>query len=139
MSKSRTSHNSWCQEPSCFEDPLVSPVIERIANVTKTEVKNSEYLQMLQYEPSELTKFSKMEISLKDTALGRHCSTMQRQLFASVATMSPQDRENLRVEIENCKDEEDENCKDEEDEAAHVELQVPGDDDGNEPTDEAAI
>ena len=72
---------------------------------------------------------------------------MQRQLFASVATMSPQDRENLRVEIENCKDEEDENCKDEEDEnckdeedeAAHVELQVPGDDDGNEPTDEAAI
>ena len=61
--------------------------------------------------------------------------------------MSPQDRENLRVEIENCKDEEDENCKDEvdeksedeEDEAAHVKLQVPGDDGGSEPTDEAAI
>ena len=53
--------------------------------------------------------------------------------------MSPQDRENLRVEIENCKDEEDENCKDEEDEAVHVELQVLGVDDGNETTDEAAI
>ena len=64
---------------------------------------------------------------------------MQMQLFASVATMSPQDRENLHVEIENCKDEEDENCKDEEDEAAHIELQVPGDDNGNEPTDEAVI
>ena len=72
---------------------------------------------------------------------------MQRQLFASVATMSLQDHENLRVEIENCKDEEFDNCKDEEDEesedeedaAAHVELQVPGDDGGNEPTDKAAI
>lgn len=56
VSESRTSHNSWCQEPSCFEDPLVSPVVERIANVTKTEVKNSEYLQMLQYEPGQYYK-----------------------------------------------------------------------------------
>ena len=64
---------------------------------------------------------------------------MQRQLFASVATMSPQERENLRVEIDNCKDVEDEESEDEEDADAHVELQGPGDDGGNEPTDEAAI
>ena len=35
--------------------------------------------------------------------------------------------------------EEDKKNEDEEDEAAHVELHVPGDDDGNEPTDEATI
>jgi prolyl 4-hydroxylase len=56
VSESRTSHNTWCQEPSCYEDPLVEPVIERIANVTKTEVKNSEYLQLLQYEPGQYYK-----------------------------------------------------------------------------------
>lgn len=53
VSESRTSHNTWCQEKSCFEDPLVVPVIERVANVTKTEVTNSEYLQLLQYEPGQ--------------------------------------------------------------------------------------
>ena len=52
VDESRTSHNTWCKE-GCFDDPLVSPVIERIANVTMTEVKNAEYLQMLQYEPDQ--------------------------------------------------------------------------------------
>jgi prolyl 4-hydroxylase len=56
VSESRTSHNTWCQEPSCYEDPLVEPVIERIANVTKTKVENSEYLQLLQYEPGQYYK-----------------------------------------------------------------------------------
>lgn len=56
VSESRTSHNTWCQEPSCYEDPLVSKVIERIANVTKTDVTNSEYLQLLQYEPGQYYK-----------------------------------------------------------------------------------
>ena len=72
-----------------------------------------------------------MEISLIDTALGRHRSTMKRQLFESVAAMSPQECENLRVKIAN--------YKDEENEAAHGELQVPLDDNGNEPMNEAAI
>lgn len=53
VSDSRTSHNTWCQEKSCFEDPVVVPVVERVANVTKTTVNNSEYLQMLQYEPGQ--------------------------------------------------------------------------------------
>lgn len=56
VSDSRTSHNTWCQEPSCYDDPLVKPVVERIANVTKTEVRNSEYLQLLQYEPGQYYK-----------------------------------------------------------------------------------
>jgi len=53
VSESRTSHNTWCQDPSCYQDPLVKPVIDRIAEVTKTSVKNSEYLQLLQYEPGQ--------------------------------------------------------------------------------------
>ena len=53
VSDSRTSHNTWCQEKSCYGDPLVAPVIDRIANVTKTKVENSEYLQLLQYEPGQ--------------------------------------------------------------------------------------
>jgi prolyl 4-hydroxylase len=32
---------------------LVAPVIARVASVSKTEVANSEYLQLLQYEPGQ--------------------------------------------------------------------------------------
>ncbi|KAL7551990.1 hypothetical protein ACHAWF_015200 [Thalassiosira exigua] len=53
VSESRTSHNTWCKDPSCVQDPLVVPVVERIANVTRTGIKNSEYLQLLQYEPGQ--------------------------------------------------------------------------------------
>jgi len=56
VSDSRTSHNTWCQEEKCFRDPLVAPVADRIANVTKTKVENSEYLQLLQYEPGQYYK-----------------------------------------------------------------------------------
>jgi prolyl 4-hydroxylase len=56
VSEARTSHNTWCQEKSCYEDPMVKPVIERIAEVSKTGVQNSEYLQLLQYEPSQYYK-----------------------------------------------------------------------------------
>lgn len=56
VSESRTSHNTWCQEPSCYEDPLVAPVVNRIANITGTKVENSEYLQLLQYEVGQYYK-----------------------------------------------------------------------------------
>ena len=56
VSDTRTSHNTWCQEPSCYQDPLVVPVIERIAEVSKTGIQNSEYLQLLQYEPNQYYK-----------------------------------------------------------------------------------
>ena len=60
-----------------------------------------------------------------------HHATMKSQLFASVATMSPHECENLCVEIAN--------CKDDKDEAAYVKLQMPLHDDGNEPMNAAAI
>ena len=36
VSESRTSHNTWCQEKTCYEDKMIVPVVERIANVTRT-------------------------------------------------------------------------------------------------------
>ena len=56
VSDSRTSHNTWCKEKSCYEDPLVKPVVDRIADATKTDVTNSEYLQLLQYDPGQYYK-----------------------------------------------------------------------------------
>ena len=91
------------------------------ADIVANQQQPPKFAPWTEKDEAELTKLSKMEISLKDTALGRHRFTMQRQLFASVATMSPQDREKNK----NYKEEEDENCKDEEDEAVHVKLQVP--------------
>ena len=60
-----------------------------------------------------------------------HHATMKSQLIASVANRSPHECDNLHVEIAN--------CKDDEDEAAYVELQVPLNNDGNEPMNAAAI
>jgi len=52
----RTSHNAWCDDELCNNDPVIAPVIERIATVTKTSVNNSEFLQLLQYEPGQYYK-----------------------------------------------------------------------------------
>ncbi|KAL7535224.1 hypothetical protein ACHAXR_006352, partial [Thalassiosira sp. AJA248-18] len=49
----RTSYNTWCQEPSCMEDPLVSQVLKRIAATTKSTTKHGEHLQLLRYEPGQ--------------------------------------------------------------------------------------
>eukprot|EP00804_Cyclotella_cryptica_P029939 CCRYP_020080-RA/>CCRYP_020080-RA protein AED:0.17 eAED:0.17 QI:302/1/1/1/0.5/0.33/3/416/480 len=49
----RTSYNAWCDEELCNDDPIIGPVIQRIANVTETPVENSEDLQLLRYEPGQ--------------------------------------------------------------------------------------
>ena len=56
VNKDRTSENAWCDESLCNEDPIILPVIERIANVTETTVANSEHLQLLRYEPGQFYK-----------------------------------------------------------------------------------
>ena len=56
ISDSRTSHNAWCEEEECFDDPIIRPVIERIASITGTNVENSEHLQLLKYNPGEYYK-----------------------------------------------------------------------------------
>lgn len=53
VSEGRTSHNAWCDEELCNKDPVIGPVVERIATLTRTTVNHSEYLQLLQYEPGQ--------------------------------------------------------------------------------------
>jgi prolyl 4-hydroxylase len=49
QSTGRTSTNAWCNG-DCYRDPIARQVMDRISNVTGTPEKNSEYLQLLQYE-----------------------------------------------------------------------------------------
>lgn len=53
VSEGRTSHNSWCDDELCDKDPVIGPVVERIAKLTGTTVNHSEYLQLLRYEPGQ--------------------------------------------------------------------------------------
>jgi len=48
----RTSKNAWCQY-SCYHDPTSKNIMERISNVTGVPEPNSEFLQLLKYEPGE--------------------------------------------------------------------------------------
>ncbi len=51
-----------------------------------------------------LAKLKKLKINIKNTALGRHQSTMKKKLFASAATMTAEEMEALRFEMETYKD-----------------------------------
>ena len=56
VTETRTSTNAWCQDPSCMEDPLIAPVLQRIATTTKSTIAHSEHLQLLKYEPEQFYK-----------------------------------------------------------------------------------
>jgi prolyl 4-hydroxylase len=49
----RTSENAWCDKDICESNPVIMPVIERIATVTGTHRDNHEDLQLLRYEPGQ--------------------------------------------------------------------------------------
>lgn len=49
----RTSHTAWCHKEDCYEDTTISSVVARIAEVTKTETKNIEHLQLIRYAPGQ--------------------------------------------------------------------------------------
>lgn len=53
VTEARSSGGTWCEKPSCMEDPLVAGVLERIASTTKSPAKNSEHLQLLQYQEGQ--------------------------------------------------------------------------------------
>mmetsp|Transcript_12439 Transcript_12439/g.19152 ORF Transcript_12439/g.19152 Transcript_12439/m.19152 type:complete len:543 (-) Transcript_12439:630-2258(-) len=52
VNEGRTSENAWCDD-ICDDDPIIRPVLERIAEVTNTHVDNHESLQLLRYEPGQ--------------------------------------------------------------------------------------
>lgn len=52
VSTGRTSSNAWCVK-ECYEDPAAQAVVHRLTNVTGINETNSEYLQLLRYEPGQ--------------------------------------------------------------------------------------
>lgn len=52
VSTGRTSTNAWCNT-DCYMDPMAQLVIKRLSNLTRINETNSEYLQLLKYEPGQ--------------------------------------------------------------------------------------
>jgi prolyl 4-hydroxylase len=48
----RTSTTAWCT-PECPQDPLIGSVLDRLDNLTALPYENSEFLQLLRYNPGE--------------------------------------------------------------------------------------
>ena len=54
-------------------------------------------------DEAQLEEKKKMKFDTKDTALGRHRAPMKRQLLASVPVMTPEERDQLQLEMKKCK------------------------------------
>jgi len=52
VSDARTSENDWCVY-GCWDDPIIQQVITKMENVTLVPRINSEFLQVLKYEPGQ--------------------------------------------------------------------------------------
>ncbi|ETO23613.1 hypothetical protein RFI_13566 [Reticulomyxa filosa] len=52
VSEARTSSTYWCLD-SCWNDPLVQQLISKAENITTIPRENSEYIQVLKYEPGQ--------------------------------------------------------------------------------------
>jgi prolyl 4-hydroxylase len=55
VSTGRTSTNAWCND-ECGNDEVAQRVAHRISNFTGIDDANSEYLQLLKYEPGQFYK-----------------------------------------------------------------------------------
>jgi hypothetical protein len=53
---SRTSRNAWCYMPPCVYHENTLVIQDRIAEVTMSEVKHQEFLQVLNYQPGQFYK-----------------------------------------------------------------------------------
>jgi len=52
VSTGRTSSNAWCTS-DCFKDPIAARASQKISDLTMINEINSEYLQLLKYEPGQ--------------------------------------------------------------------------------------
>mmetsp|Transcript_26531 Transcript_26531/g.58115 ORF Transcript_26531/g.58115 Transcript_26531/m.58115 type:complete len:472 (+) Transcript_26531:92-1507(+) len=52
VSTGRTSSNAWCTD-ECYNDPVLTQVTNRLSELTMIDDKNSEFLQLLRYEPGQ--------------------------------------------------------------------------------------
>lgn len=53
LSPNRTSTNAWCQN-DCYKDAVVQDVTQRLSDIIQIPEGNSEYIQLLRYEVSQL-------------------------------------------------------------------------------------
>jgi len=56
LSPVRTSNQCWCSGNECERHPLTQKVAERIANVTRSQVRYMEPFQILKYQPGQFYK-----------------------------------------------------------------------------------
>ena len=66
ISEGRTSTNAWCKGP-CYHNATAQAVIHRLSDLTGVPEENSEYLQMLRYEPGQYYHVSLPQISTRST------------------------------------------------------------------------
>jgi len=52
VSTGRTSSNAWCTT-DCYKDPIASRASQKLGDLTMINETNSEYLQLLKYEPGQ--------------------------------------------------------------------------------------
>lgn len=73
ISPVRTSRQAWCQRgiaTDCYSHPLTQRVAERIQNLTGVPTTNSEFFQVLRYEPGQFYKVHHDQNALADSVTG---------------------------------------------------------------------
>ena len=68
--RNRTSTTSWCNVPSCLEDPTFVAVRARIAALVQMPWQHSEHLQLLRYEKGQFYREHHDQIAPIDSAWG---------------------------------------------------------------------
>ena len=66
----RTSTTSWCNVPSCLENPTFRKVRDRISDLVGVPWRHSEHLQLLRYEEGQYYRDHHDQISPPDSAWG---------------------------------------------------------------------
>lgn len=68
--RNRTSTTSWCNVPSCLDDPTFQAVRSRISELVGVPWVNSEHLQLLRYERGQFYREHHDQIAPRDSAWG---------------------------------------------------------------------
>eukprot|EP00980_Cylindrotheca_fusiformis_P010158 scaffold2261_cov124-Cylindrotheca_fusiformis.AAC.6 len=56
VTRARTSTSTWCQHKDCIEDDVTVRLLDQISDWMDISWRNSEYLQLLRYEPGQYYK-----------------------------------------------------------------------------------
>lgn len=56
VSTSRTSEQCWCQHSSCLNNEKIKNVSSKISEMLQSDIKNTEFLQIIRYNPEQFYK-----------------------------------------------------------------------------------